>query len=219
MPMTIYDLTRAIEERDPPQGQPACAQGAAGQGDARRAHPLGAASAGRAVKRFGLLRELQGEIERVIWVVTFLAILEMAKRQRLRVEQNEPFPRFSSARSTYPNCRPPEHDASDQEQPFDDRGRLRLRRGAERAAHSLCRERRRRRRGETAPEADVAEDEADEAGDDAAGDDAPLNMTILKGRGSGRGDEVRQGGDGGPDLFEHGTVDGECSTWRRWARR
>lgn len=42
-------------------------------------------------ERFGLLRTLREELERMIWVITFLAILEMAKRQRIRVEQNELF--------------------------------------------------------------------------------------------------------------------------------
>jgi segregation and condensation protein A len=90
MPMTIYDLTRAIEEvvrRKDNQLVHKVRLDKVTLDERIRwvLHLLGE------VKRFGLLRELQGEIERVIWVVTFLAILEMAKRQRLRVEQNEPF--------------------------------------------------------------------------------------------------------------------------------
>jgi segregation and condensation protein A len=41
--------------------------------------------------RFGLLRHLRTETERIIWVVTFLAILELTKRQQIHLEQNELF--------------------------------------------------------------------------------------------------------------------------------
>jgi chromatin segregation and condensation protein Rec8/ScpA/Scc1 (kleisin family) len=45
---------------------------------------------------------LQDELERMIWVVTFLAILEMAKRQRIRVQQNELFSEIYVSRADVP---------------------------------------------------------------------------------------------------------------------
>jgi segregation and condensation protein A len=42
-------------------------------------------------ERFGMLRHLRTEAERIIWVVTFLAILELTKRQQIHLEQNELF--------------------------------------------------------------------------------------------------------------------------------
>jgi segregation and condensation protein A len=42
-------------------------------------------------ERFGMLRHLRTEAERMIWVVTFLAILELTKRQQIHLEQNQLF--------------------------------------------------------------------------------------------------------------------------------
>lgn len=53
-------------------------------------------------ERFGLLRRLQHELDRMLWVVSLLAILEMAKRQLIRVEQNELFSEVYVSRATVP---------------------------------------------------------------------------------------------------------------------
>ncbi len=101
VPMTIYDLTRAIEE-------------VIRRKDNQLVHKVRLDKVTlddrirwvlqllEEVKRFGLLRELQNEVERMIWVVTFLAVLEMAKRQRLRVDQNEPFAEIFVSRVLVP---------------------------------------------------------------------------------------------------------------------
>jgi len=52
--------------------------------------------------RFGLLHSLQPELERMMWVVTILAVLEMTKRQRIRVEQNELFTEIYVSRVEVP---------------------------------------------------------------------------------------------------------------------
>jgi segregation and condensation protein A len=101
VPMTIYDLTRAIEEvirRKDNQLVHKVRLDKVTLDERIRwvLHML------EEVKRFGLLRELQNDLDRVIWVVTLLAVLEMAKRQRLRVEQNEPFSEIFVSRVTVP---------------------------------------------------------------------------------------------------------------------
>jgi len=53
-------------------------------------------------ERFGFLRQLQSEMERMIWVVSLLAILEMTKRQMIRVEQNELFSEVYVSRAGVP---------------------------------------------------------------------------------------------------------------------
>ncbi|HEY3294383.1 MAG TPA: segregation/condensation protein A [bacterium] len=53
-------------------------------------------------ERFGFVGCLQSEMERMIWVVTFLAVLEMTKRQRIRVEQNELFSEIYVSRAEVP---------------------------------------------------------------------------------------------------------------------
>lgn len=90
VPMTIYDLTRALEE-------------VLRRKEERTFHQvrLDRMSLDERIRwvlgllerhgRFGLLRNLSDEIERIVWVITFLAILELAKRQQLHVDQNEPF--------------------------------------------------------------------------------------------------------------------------------
>jgi chromatin segregation and condensation protein Rec8/ScpA/Scc1 (kleisin family) len=40
---------------------------------------------------FGLSSRLGRGAERMLWVVTLLAILELAKQGKIRVDQNEPF--------------------------------------------------------------------------------------------------------------------------------
>jgi len=45
----------------------------------------------RQFERFGMLRHLRTEAERMIWVVTFLAVLELTKRQQIHLEQNKLF--------------------------------------------------------------------------------------------------------------------------------
>jgi len=90
VPMTLYDLARALEA-------------VLERGEERRFHQVQLDRVTiedrmrwvldmlRRLERFGLLRHLQDELERVIWIVTFLAVLELAKRQQLHVEQNESF--------------------------------------------------------------------------------------------------------------------------------
>lgn len=41
--------------------------------------------------RFGLLKHLSGESDRIIWIASFLAILELSKRSKVCIEQNMPF--------------------------------------------------------------------------------------------------------------------------------
>jgi segregation and condensation protein A len=101
LPMTLYDLTRAIED-------------IMKRKENRRFHQvrLDKVSLDERIRwvlnllqessRFGFLRELQSELDRMIWVVTFLAILEMAKRQRLKVDQNEPFSEIFIIRAEVP---------------------------------------------------------------------------------------------------------------------
>jgi segregation and condensation protein A len=52
--------------------------------------------------RFGFVRVLQSELDRMLWVVSLLAILELAKRQLIRVEQNELFSEVYVSRATVP---------------------------------------------------------------------------------------------------------------------
>jgi chromatin segregation and condensation protein Rec8/ScpA/Scc1 (kleisin family) len=53
-------------------------------------------------ERFGFLRRLQHEMDRMLWVVTLLAILEMTKRQLIHIEQNELFSEVYVSRVTVP---------------------------------------------------------------------------------------------------------------------
>jgi segregation and condensation protein A len=53
-------------------------------------------------ERFGFSRILQDELERMVWVVSFLAILELAKRQQIHVEQNELFSEMYISRPMVP---------------------------------------------------------------------------------------------------------------------
>ena len=52
--------------------------------------------------RFGLFKHLSPEQERMIWIVTLLAVLELTKRQQLHVEQNEPFSEVFISRAHVP---------------------------------------------------------------------------------------------------------------------
>ncbi|MBK6910067.1 MAG: segregation/condensation protein A [bacterium] len=45
----------------------------------------------REFDRFGLLEQLRKTPERMLWVATFLALLELARQGRLRLDQNQPF--------------------------------------------------------------------------------------------------------------------------------
>jgi segregation and condensation protein A len=99
--MTLYDLTRAIEE-------------IMNRKETKRFHQvkLDRVSLDERIRwvlnliesneRVGLLRSLREELERMIWVVTFLAVLEMTKRQRIRVEQNELFSEIFISRAEVP---------------------------------------------------------------------------------------------------------------------
>ncbi|MBI5059117.1 segregation/condensation protein A [candidate division KSB1 bacterium] len=90
VPMTIYDLSRAIEELLMNRESRTFHQ--------VKLHRISLEERMRWVvdlvaelERFGLLHTMQTERERMIWVVTLLAILELAKRQRIHVDQNEAF--------------------------------------------------------------------------------------------------------------------------------
>lgn len=101
VPMTIYDLARAIEEVIRRKDHRLVHQ--------VRLHKVSLDERIRWVQRlleecerFGLLANLRTELERMIWVVTFLAVLEMAKRQQLHVDQNEPFAEIYLSRAMVP---------------------------------------------------------------------------------------------------------------------
>ncbi len=90
VPMTIYDLSRAIED--------ILARRESRVFHQVRLHRFSLEERIRWILehltqsgRFGLLTKLSSEFERMLWVVTVLAILELAKRQQIHVEQNEPF--------------------------------------------------------------------------------------------------------------------------------
>jgi segregation and condensation protein A len=101
IPMTLYDLTRAMEDVL-----------------ARKEHRLyhqvrldkvtlderisWVLDMLKQFERFALLRSLSSETERTIWVVTILAVLELAKRQRLRVVQNQLFSEIFITHATVP---------------------------------------------------------------------------------------------------------------------
>ena len=53
-------------------------------------------------ERFGFLRRLQHEMDRMLWVVSLLAILEMTKRQLIHIEQNELFSEVYVSRMRVP---------------------------------------------------------------------------------------------------------------------
>jgi segregation and condensation protein A len=90
VPMTLYDLTRAIED-------------VVARRNERRVHQvrLDKVSLDERIRwvldlvgeseRFGFLRLLSTEMERLMWVVSFLAILELTKRQQVRIDQNTAF--------------------------------------------------------------------------------------------------------------------------------
>jgi segregation and condensation protein A len=99
LPMTLYDLARALED-------------VLGRHEDRAAHQVTLDKITleqrmswvlellRRLERFALLRQLQEERERMVWVVTILAILELAKRQQLRLSQNRPFSEIHVSRAT-----------------------------------------------------------------------------------------------------------------------
>jgi segregation and condensation protein A len=101
LPMTLYDLARALED-------------VLARHESRAAHHvqldrisleqrmMWVVELLRRLERFGLLRQLQTERERMVWVVTILAILELAKRQQLRLSQNRPFAEIHVSRATVP---------------------------------------------------------------------------------------------------------------------
>ncbi|MBU0508879.1 segregation/condensation protein A [bacterium] len=100
-PMTIYDLTCAIED-------------VLRRKESRlfhqvRLHKVSLEERMRWVfalierlGRFGLLKQLDRDLERMVFIVTFLAVLELAKRQQVRVEQNETFSEIFLSRAHVP---------------------------------------------------------------------------------------------------------------------
>ncbi len=52
----------------------------------------------RSVERFGLIEQLRLVPDRIVWVTTFLALLDLARQQRIRMEQNMPFEEIYVAR-------------------------------------------------------------------------------------------------------------------------
>lgn len=100
-PMSVYDLTRAIEDILKRKEAKLVHQ--------VRLHKISLEERMRWIfdllkrfERIGLFKHLGQDTERMIWVVTLLAILEMAKRQQLRVEQNEPFSEIFLSRAEVP---------------------------------------------------------------------------------------------------------------------
>jgi segregation and condensation protein A len=101
LPMTLYDLTRALED----------ILARHEDGAAHQVH-LDKISLEQRIQwvldllqqleRFGLLKLLQTERERMLWVVTILAVLELAKRQKLRLVQNKQFAEIHVSRATVP---------------------------------------------------------------------------------------------------------------------
>lgn len=101
VPMTLYDLTRALES-------------VILRREERTSHQVKLDKISleqrirwvlellRRLERFGLLHQLKSEPERTIWVVTFLAILELAKRQQLHLLQNELFSEIHVSRVEVP---------------------------------------------------------------------------------------------------------------------
>ena len=101
MQMTLYDLTCAIED-------------IMNRKESKRFHQvkLDRVSLDERIRwvlnlveeseRVGLLFSLREELERMMWVVTFLAVLEMTKRQRIHVEQNELFSEIYLSRAEVP---------------------------------------------------------------------------------------------------------------------
>jgi len=101
LPMTLYDLTRALED-------------ILARHEDRAAHQVQLDKISleqriqwvldllQRLERFGLLKLLQTERERMVWVVTILAVLELAKRQKLRLMQNKQFAEIHVSRATVP---------------------------------------------------------------------------------------------------------------------
>jgi len=101
LPMTLYDLTRALED-------------ILARRDDHAAHHVHLDKISleqriqwvldllQQLERFGLLKLLQTERERMVWVVTILAVLELAKRQKLRLMQNKQFAEIHVSRATVP---------------------------------------------------------------------------------------------------------------------
>ena len=101
VPMSLYDLSRCIEE-------------IIRRKDERLVHQvklyrISLEARMRWVQellseyeRFGFVRVLQNELDRMLWVVSLLAILELAKRQMIRVEQNELFSEVYVSRTVVP---------------------------------------------------------------------------------------------------------------------
>ena len=89
-PMTVYDLTRAIED-------------ILGRKETRKFHQVNLFKVSVTERtqwvlellslmgRFGLISQLRAECERIVWIVSFLAVLELAKHQRVHLDQNEAF--------------------------------------------------------------------------------------------------------------------------------
>ena len=101
LPMTLYDLTRALED-------------ILARHEDRAAHQVQLDKISleqriqwvldllQQLERFGLLKLLQTERERMVWVVTILAVLELAKQQKLRLMQNKQFAEIHVSRATVP---------------------------------------------------------------------------------------------------------------------
>ena len=101
LPMTLYDLTRALEDvlarhEDRPAHQVQLDKISLEQ----RIHWV--LDVLQRLERFGLLKQLQTERERMVWVVTLLAVLELAKRQQLHLMQNKQFAEIHVSRATVP---------------------------------------------------------------------------------------------------------------------
>lgn len=100
-PMTIYDLAKAIED----------IQRRHGQITIHRVNLFRTSIQERMewiknllndLEQVELMRNLREEPNRIVWIVTLLAILDMAKMQYIHVDQNEPFTEIYITRAKKP---------------------------------------------------------------------------------------------------------------------
>ena len=97
VPFSVYDLARTMEE-------------ILARGESKVFHEVKllkvsvedrvawVLSSLKHMDRFGLLEQLRQVPDRLVWVATLLALLELARQGRIRIEQNQPFEEIYVAR-------------------------------------------------------------------------------------------------------------------------
>jgi len=97
IPLSVYDLARAMEDilarRDKPVFHEVKLLKVSME---ERVHWV--LSALKLHDRFALLEQLRKTPERILWVATFLALLELARQGKIRLDQNSPFEEIYVAR-------------------------------------------------------------------------------------------------------------------------